>query len=289
MTVPTSLYQPLLPQQVEGVDEYDEYNEPYDDDDDCHHCMGPLHVDLDHQYHLVALAPPATCDNETGDEFEEEEDGHDDGHDDPDNMDTRHADDDGDVMSGGNSLLSLICLMVTFRLSSQFYMKFLLHNKNTTESSSSMIHHLSWPMAVLSLLLFALKFGILYHAVVGSSSSSGSRSRSMAAVSGGLRNTSNNNNNSNHHHCRYSCMAIMLVLIPAEVILDALLLLVIWQPMDPRLAPLLAGSLLVATCLVILSAWQLVFTAYRKADLAMHNKGISRRRPSRFLGSLVPV
>jgi hypothetical protein len=54
MTLPPLLYQPLLLQELEGVDDCNEADD--------RHLMGPLHVDLDQQYYLVALAPPATND-----------------------------------------------------------------------------------------------------------------------------------------------------------------------------------------------------------------------------------
>lgn len=117
------LYQPLL---------------QYDDEPDFDF-FDHLNVDLDQQYHLVALARPAT-NNNAGDDPEDDE------------YNKAH----NAVVSSSCSLLwSIISLL----LLSQFYMPLLLHNYE----SSSAAANVSWMMACI--LLFVSTFYVLCHSV----------------------------------------------------------------------------------------------------------------------------
>lgn len=175
-----------------------------------------LHVDLNQQYHFVALSRPATS---TGNNPAEQEEVND-------------VDDEKNIIAGrSNSLVVLLCVILPMLLSSQFYMTLLLHNES--ESTA----HLFPTMVMLSMLLFALTLYVLFDSVGGGGGGGGM---------GGLRNL----------------RSLMMIVLLTEILVDVLLLLVLWEKIEPRLA-LLAGSLVISTCIIIISARHLHITCFK--------------------------
>jgi hypothetical protein len=125
------LYQPLLQYDDEpDIDFFDHWN---------------VDLDLDQQYHLVALARPAT--NYSGNDPEEDED--------DDECNKTH----NDVVSSSYSMLWSITPLLLLSL---FYMPLLMYNYEGASAAN-----LSWMMAFssLSILLFVSTFCVLCHSV----------------------------------------------------------------------------------------------------------------------------
>jgi hypothetical protein len=254
------LYQPLLQKLVVEDDMHDE-QQP-----DQHDARGPLHVHVDQQYHLVALSHPSTTnigdDDDDSDEEEEEVDEESDEDDDDKDLKAHYA--IATTVSSNNSSAAyrlLLWLTVPLLLTSQCYMTLWLHN--IEPSTASMVPRcLSLTIVLLSILLYFSTLYVLYQTVGGT----------MAA----LRNL---------RHCPMIVTMMIALLIPAEILLDGLLLLVLWKQIEPRFAALLAGSLILGTYIVVMSTRRLLNSAYDGAgDTALMKR---RRRTKRFLGSRV--
>jgi hypothetical protein len=255
------LYQPLL-QEADNNEESNKHDPRFSN-------FGPLHVHVDQQYHLVALARPATNIADDEDSSEEE-----DVLEDEDDAKNRKANSSAAaaiaIVTSNNSMAFLLLwLILTLLLTSQFYMTLWLHNHNmqpiTTTTSRSMVpHFLCLTIFLLSVLLYASTLYVL--------------NQSVGGIIAGLR------KNSNLRHCQVIVTIMIALLIPAEILLDILLLLVLWNQIEPRLAALLAGSLIVGTCIVVMSSRQLLISGGTGDDIAT-----KKRRRRRFLGSLVQV